>query len=79
MYMVNDWAEKPDRKQITETDQGLIVEGLRLLLAQKRTAYQAISEAYSAVTPTLQPFTEADFGIPSILEIISFIEGEAEQ
>lgn len=78
MYMVNDWQEKPDRISITETHQGLIVEGLRLVLAQKREAFKTVSEAYSAVAPTLQPFTESDFGIPAILEIISFIEGEAE-
>lgn len=74
MYMVNDDENAKDRP-ITDNEQALIVQGLRLLRAEKAKAYRTVRDAYEDAAPGLQPFREEDFGIPTIDGLITFIEG----
>lgn len=75
MYMVND-DENAKERPVTDSEQALLVAGLRLLRIDKALAFESITAAYAELAPTMQFFIPADFGIPEIDALIAFIEGE---
>ena len=62
------------REEFSESEVNLIIQGLDLLLAEKREAHRWADESYRYGGSEIA-YTESDFGIPHIMALQGRIDG----
>lgn len=73
MYICND-QENAKERPLTDTEVEAILDGLDIVLKQKKDAFASLASGGEA--PHSRQWTPKDFGIPQIEALIAYLEAE---